>query len=135
VIRVSVYRRPPLPEPGEEPPAEIVLADHDGLRVSVADGVMLVEAYGPPLRYGLSELDNVTLDSKVYDPELSSVPMEVTPPMGRAPRARIALVVRGQPDLIPLSEGYFAHMDASEAFGKLRVFLRKHGWVPEDERV
>jgi hypothetical protein len=133
---VSVYRLPPLPEPGEEPPAEIVLADHDGLRVSVADGVMVVEVYAaPPVRYWLSELDNVTLDSKVVNSALITLPMELSHEMGRAPRARIALVVRGQPDPIPLSEGYFAHMDASEAFGKLRVFLRKHGWVPEDERA
>ena len=34
----------------------------------------------------------------------------------------------------PLLTEYVAHMEASEWLGKVRVFLRKQGWVPADER-
>jgi hypothetical protein len=26
------------------------------------------------------------------------------------------------------------HFEATDWLGRIRVFLRKHGWVPEDER-
>ena len=46
--------------------------------------------------------------------------------------ARIVLVGRG--GSTPLTEAYLPKMDTTEWFGKLRVFLRRNGWVPEDER-
>jgi len=33
-----------------------------------------------------------------------------------------------------LTEAYVSQMDATEWFGKIRVFLRKNGWTPRDER-
>ena len=33
-----------------------------------------------------------------------------------------------------LSERFLSHMEAIDWFGKIRVFLRKNGWVPADER-
>jgi hypothetical protein len=35
---------------------------------------------------------------------------------------------------VRLGEKYIAHMDATEWLGKIRVFLRKNGWVPANER-
>lgn len=35
---------------------------------------------------------------------------------------------------VPLSEQFLAHVDAVEWIAKIRSFLRKHGWIPEDER-
>ena len=47
--------------------------------------------------------------------------------------ARIVLVKRdGSPAY--LGERFLAHMNAVDGLGKIRVFLRKHGWVPDDER-
>jgi hypothetical protein len=46
--------------------------------------------------------------------------------------ARIVLVGGGE--RYPLTEDYVAYMEATEWFGKIRVFLRKNGWVPLDER-
>jgi len=46
--------------------------------------------------------------------------------------ARIALVGGGHTVL--LNEEYIAHMTATEQLGKIRAFLRKHGWLPFDER-
>ena len=36
---------------------------------------------------------------------------------------------------VPLTEERVPHMDAAEQYGKIRVFLRKHGWLPRDERA
>jgi hypothetical protein len=33
-----------------------------------------------------------------------------------------------------LSEQHIAHIDAIDSLGKIRLFLRKHGWLPQDER-
>lgn len=47
-------------------------------------------------------------------------------------QSRVVLVSRDR--RVPLGETRTAHMHASEALGKIRVFLRKQGWVPLDER-
>lgn len=52
--------------------------------------------------------------------------------------ARIVLVGRKTKNAgrleLRLTDEYFAHMDSTEWLGKIRVFLRKHGWLPTDER-
>jgi hypothetical protein len=48
--------------------------------------------------------------------------------------ARIVFDVHGIPEPLRLSEAYVAHMECIEWLGKIRFFLRSHGWVPEDER-
>ena len=47
--------------------------------------------------------------------------------------ARIVLVSASGRQ-VTLTQDYLAHMSATEWLGKIRVFLRKHGWLPEDER-
>jgi hypothetical protein len=44
------------------------------------------------------------------------------------------IVLRTESKTVRMGEKYIAHMDAVEQVGKIRVFLRKHGWLPEDER-
>jgi hypothetical protein len=46
--------------------------------------------------------------------------------------ARIVVVGRGE--RLPLTDDSVPYMEATEWFGKIRVFLRKNGWVPRDER-
>ena len=48
--------------------------------------------------------------------------------------ARIVFDVDGVAEPVRLGEAYVAHMDCIEWLGKIRSFLRSHGWVPEDER-
>jgi hypothetical protein len=49
-------------------------------------------------------------------------------------KARIVLV-RSLPELsFPLTEGRGSYSEAADELGRIRVFLRKHGWVPLDER-
>lgn len=43
-------------------------------------------------------------------------------------------VLRAQKKELPLTTEFVAHMDATEWVGKIRVFLRSHGWVPASER-
>jgi hypothetical protein len=87
----------------------------------------------------LDELANVELDTKTIRqveqggsaiPAMRFADSRVGPELDRA---RILLVCDDE-TRIPLSEIYGVHMQTSESFGKMRVFLRKHGWVPEDER-
>jgi hypothetical protein len=35
---------------------------------------------------------------------------------------------------VVLGDKYIAHMDATASLGKIRVFLRKNGWLPKSER-
>lgn len=44
------------------------------------------------------------------------------------------IVLQTESKRLPLSEAYHGHADTLEWFGTVRGFLRKHGWVPEDER-
>jgi hypothetical protein len=48
--------------------------------------------------------------------------------------ARVVLVVKGAARALALSESYGSYSQAVDFMGKLRHFLRKGGWVPDDER-
>jgi len=48
--------------------------------------------------------------------------------------SRIVLKLADGREPIRLSEQFLAHMDVVEWVGKIRSFLRKQGWVPDDER-
>jgi hypothetical protein len=47
--------------------------------------------------------------------------------------ARIVVVLEDGGRL-ELTEPFFAHLDATHWLGRVRVFLRRHGWLPVDER-
>jgi hypothetical protein len=91
-------------------------------------------------RFPLRELADVALDLKairrVQDgasliPAVRFTDTTVGPEIDTA---RIVFIFRGARNPIELTAGYFAHIDATEWMGKIRVFLRGHGWTPEDER-
>ena len=115
-------------------------AKSDGkIVLRVDDGVLAIGPVGEEkARIRLADLTDVTLDGKsiqrVEDggsaiPAMRFIDSKVGPEVDIA---RIVLVRDDLPDL-PLTEEHVAHMDATEWLGKIRVFLRKHGWVPEDE--
>jgi hypothetical protein len=89
-------------------------------------------------RFTLEGLANVTLDVKTIERAMdggSAIPA-LRMNAGTAPpvdTARIVFVGADGREVL-LSEKYVAHMDATEWLGKIRLFLRRHGWVPEDER-
>jgi hypothetical protein len=101
--------------------------------------VLSMEAHQLTDPFPLADLLDVTLDSKTIQPVQdggSAIPAmrfidsRVSPEVDTA---RIVLVGRDR-EPVPLTKAYLAHMDATEWLGKIRVFLRKHQWVPEDER-
>jgi hypothetical protein len=108
----------------------------------VENEVLLVEVRGgKPIheRFRLGDLANVSLDVKTIErvtdgdsaiPAMRFIDAKVGP---KVDTARIVLTGEGGRE-VRLSEDYLAHMHAVEWLGKIRTFLRKHGWVPEDER-
>lgn len=87
----------------------------------------------------LADLDNVLLDSKTIQrvtegdsaiPAMRLLDSKVGPDVDVT---RIALIAADGRRCL-LTDEHMPYTETSEAFGKLRVFLRKHGWVPADER-
>ena len=113
-----------------------------GIVLRVDDGDLLVRTERSETvleRYPLQDLLDVELDIKTIQrvtdgnspiPAMRFIDSKVGPEVDTA---RIVLVARDRSPL-PLSKEYLAHMDATEWLGKIRVFLRKHRWLPEDER-
>jgi hypothetical protein len=107
--------------------------DGGALRVIGSDGVREIA------RFDLEELLDVRLEIKTVKmvQEGSSLVPAVrfieTKVADEVDTAKLALVGRDRPPVV-LGDEYIAHMDATEQMGKLRVFLRKNGWVPADER-
>ena len=90
-------------------------------------------------RIPLVDLRDVVLDSESIERVIdgtSAVPAlrfsdpRVAPPLDVA---RIVLSFRDG-SVVPLSSERFSHLETAEAYGKMRVFLRKNGWQPVDER-
>jgi len=95
-------------------------------------------AFGQPVNLDLNDLLDVYLDTKTIrrvEPGPSVIPaVQLLNPRvgGEQDTARIALELRTETFF--LTQERSSHLDANEWFGKIRRFLRKHGWVPEDER-
>ena len=119
--------------------------DVAGVLFRVEDGVLVVSVRGTNqvlARTRLVDLRNVSLDTKSIrkvEPGRDVVPAvqfinnQVGPEIDVA---RILLEIKGSvPTTIRLTEAFLAHTDSVEWVGKIRVFLRSHGWLPEDERA
>ncbi len=119
--------------------------DVSGLVLRVEDGVLDVTVRGTNevvARTRLVDLSNVCLDTKSIRkvepgrdvvPAVQFINSQVGPEIDVA---RILLEIdAGVPSTVRLTEAFLAHTDSVEWVGKIRVFLRSHGWVPEDERT
>jgi hypothetical protein len=109
-------------------------------RLYVTKGVLMVEPRfggGPGASFRLEDLD-VVLDTKTIrkvvdgDAMLPVVRFTATRVGPEIDTARI-IFTSGQ-ERVALDDRFVSHTDAVEWFGKIRVFLRKNGWVPFDER-
>jgi len=108
------------------------------LVLTVVSGELVARAGSRELaRVRLRQLDDVALDVKTIRPVQeggSAIPAmrfidsKVGPEIDVG---RLVLVSEGR--TVRLHEAHVAHMTATEWLGKIRVFLRKHGWVPRDE--
>lgn len=102
---------------------------HEGRFVlRVDDGALEVtreRRSGPAVRIALEDLLDVTLDRKTHAAGGRS---------GATERVRLALERRAPDDPIFVPDERVTPIEAQEWYGKVRVFLRKHGWLPADER-
>jgi hypothetical protein len=113
-----------------------------GVVLHVENGLLEVRTRrgGVQARVRLADLSDVALDTKserLMHEGGSAIPA-IAFAESRAgdtiERARIVLFRSASPAPIPLSEERGSHSEATEELGKIRVFLRKHGWVPAAER-
>lgn len=79
----------------------------------------------PGTKIPLSDLLDVTLDRTTEAGARAGTAKE---------RVHIALERRAPEDPIFVPEERITPIEGSEWLGRVRVFLRKHGWVPEGER-
>ncbi len=113
-----------------------------GAVLSVDGDVLAVEIRGRRVcheRLHLGDLATVALEVKTIErvmdgssaiPAMRFIDSKVGP---KVDTARIVLVTAGRE--VALTRSYLPHMHVPwRGAGKIRTFLRKHGWVPEDER-
>jgi hypothetical protein len=82
-------------------------------------------ASGAGVRILLADLVDVALERKSHASGRGGSMTE---------RVRIALERRAPESPVFVPEERVTPIEAQEWYGKVRVFLRKHGWVPENER-
>lgn len=89
-------------------------------------------------RFSLDDLD-VVVDTKTIQkmqesgdavPDMRFINATAGPELDTA-----RIVITSTEERLTLTDEFVSHMDAMEWFGKIRVFLRKQGWVPADERA
>ena len=81
----------------------------------------------PIARVALADIVDVTLDRQAHQGGSRGG--------AAAERTRIALERRGEEEPVYVPDERVTSIEAQEWHGKIRVFLRKHGWLPEDERA
>jgi len=95
----------------------------------IDDGALEVtreRARSPAVRIALADLLDVSIDRQTHHGARGGSATE---------RVRLALE-RPAPDApVFVPEDRVTPIDGQEWYGKVRVFLRKHGWVPADERA
>lgn len=108
------------------------------VRVEVRDGVLRFTRDGAAEEIPLGALTDVEMDRKAIQRVTYAQPVGAPTPTtnlsGDVDLARIAFVVEGARAPVLLTSRYTVYSECTERFGKLRVFLRKHGWLPADER-
>jgi hypothetical protein len=93
----------------------------------VEDGTLEVtreRRRGPAVRIKLADLLDVTLNRETKAAGRGGSATE---------RVRLALERRAPEEPVFVPEERITPIEAQEWYGKVRVFLRKHGWVPEGE--
>jgi len=79
----------------------------------------------PVARIAIADLVDVTLDRKMQASGRGGSATE---------RVRLALERKAPEVPIFMPDEHVTPIEAQEWYGKVRVFLRKHGWVPENEK-
>jgi hypothetical protein len=104
------------------------------------DGYVMIQWLGSSMgdQLSLGELDDIVLDTKTIEriqdgspmvPALQAINATVAPPTDTA-----RIVLKTESRTVYLTEEFLSYTETADQIAKLRVFLRKHGWVPIDER-
>ncbi len=112
--------------------------DPDTIVMVIESGELVVHAGRRPVaRVRLRDVEDVALDTKSIRPLQeggSAIPAVRFIDSKVGPEIDVArIVLVGEGGSVRLHEDHVAHMTATEWVGKIRVFLRKNGWVPLDE--
>jgi hypothetical protein len=112
-----------------------VRRERAGIRLALEGTDLAIGSEGR--RVPMAKLVNVRLDTRA----VSSTGTMVRPDgvLGAGPslsvdESRIELIVAGA-EPVRLTDAYFSQTDSLEWLGRIRRFLRAHGWVPDDERA
>jgi hypothetical protein len=109
------------------------------IRLSIARSKLAIDATaagGAVREIALWKLSNVSLDTRTANRANREVRADGIIVSGQAftvEESRIVFDVGGDEPIV-LNEKYSSQDDAAGWLGKIRVFLRAHGWLPEDER-
>lgn len=111
-----------------------------GFTLEVLDGTLTIQRAGEaaPVEVALSAVRDVEIERKAI--QRVSVhqgygdPVPSTALSDDLEVARIVVVCDGPDPRVRLTEQYAPVFECMERFGKVRVFLRSHGWKPESER-
>jgi hypothetical protein len=105
-------------------------------------GELTVTSHGTALlaRLPLARLDDVTLDTKAIvpatqDTSTAAAGVVEMKARGEVDVARIVLLPSAPREPLALTKEHGSHMDAVDGAGRIRTFLRAHGWVPVGERA
>jgi hypothetical protein len=102
---------------------------HGRFILRIADGILEVareRGASPPIQLPLAEVLDVTLDRQAKAASgRGGVASE---------RVQITLERAAPADPIHFPDDRITPIEAQEWQGKVRVFLRKHGWLPKEER-
>lgn len=110
-----------------------------GIRIGIEGANLVVEPDGLAASFveiPMAKLLDVSLDTRTVNRAGREVRPDGMLASGAAfpvDESRIVLVIAGR-DPVHLTEAYFSQSDSLEWLGKIRMYLRKRGWVPEDER-
>lgn len=123
VIAVVLWRR-------SEKPLAIVL--------TVRKKRLYVDAAGRHFDIALDELETVSIDRRAIQriqdgSALVPATMAINTSVGPASEV-VRVSLQGAKESFLLTEEYQPYTVGLEGMGKVRAFLRKHGWVPEEER-
>lgn len=114
----------------------------DGAVLSVEGGMLVVVARRSGkelLRVPVRDVHDVTMDKRTIQrvqeggsavPAVRFAETTVGPELEKA-----RLVIVTPSGRLRLSDEYLAYIHTTEWLGKIRVFLRQHGWVPDDEEA
>jgi hypothetical protein len=107
------------------------------VRLYVDDGKLVIDPKGSLGReIAIARIADVRLDTRTVNQahhEVRPDGLLASGPAFTTDESRIILVV-DDAGPIRLTEDYFPHSDSLEWLGRIRVFLKRLGWVPEDER-